>query len=224
MSNEIKIYQCYFHESQKYALDPAFIPYDGSASDQQEYHEYPHLKALYKKNKNYDGYWGLTSWRWSQKCNITGSAFIRWMNDNPGYDVYHPNIGYGELGFPNIFIQGNQYHGKLLNYMERLCKLLGVSVDLYSRYPTNYFIASHYYVAKNNFWDGWMSFLKHVLEISRNDRELNDYMLSQCIHRDRPVYNFCFAVERLVVLYLILNQNFRVKEFPCHLYLNTSYV
>jgi hypothetical protein len=212
---DIKIYQTYFDQSQLGVLDPSFIPFDNTSNEQPLLREYPLLKKLHEQNANFDGYWGMTSWRWYEKTKLSGAQFISWVQDNPGYDLYHVNH-YPKYRDKNIFWQGEHCHGGMLDCLRRIITILGYNnFDFDVKYPREYFITCHYYVATNAVWDRLIDFFNKCVEVSNQDKQVYEYMhVGKTRHRSEHIINFSFVMERLPALYLLLHQDIRIKEYP----------
>jgi hypothetical protein len=219
---QVKIYQSYYNFDNVPFLDPDFIPLNNFKNSAPELREYPLFKQLYEENKEFGGHWGLSSWRWHQKTGLTGSKFINWIKSNPGFDVHHfSHQAATPIKFNNLFVQGDEFHPGMIDYTNLLLKKLGHKFKIEkTRFPPNLFMASHYHIGNNRFWKDWIDFLENSLEISRNDKKLNDYLyVKTCEHRGQNLINFCFVVERLVSLFLYLNQDkFKVLEYHNYVY------
>lgn len=214
----IRIYQSFYKPEQYFHLDRYFIPINNLENKDAALREYPILCKLHQKNENFDGYWGLVSWRFKEKCNITGEEFAEWIESNPGYDVYHFNHSWNAAETsPNMFVHGERYHKGITEYADRLLSKLGYNFSINDvEYPLNLFITCHYYVGNRKFWDHWMSFLETCIELSKMDKWMNKFLYEKnSTHRFEKVPNFCFVAERLVSLFLFLNQQqFKVLHYP----------
>ena len=220
---QVKIYQTYFQEDQLQFLDPAFVPNNNVENRYPHFHEYPLIKDLYSKMSDFDGHWGMVSWRWKEKTHLEGKLYLDWINNNPGYDVYFINP-FMEVpaNHPNVFHHGECCHGGMIDvYMNRLLKLLNVEMNLRTEhFPLEYFITCHYYVGNKKFWNGWMPFLEKCIQLSYNDPMMNEYMFHTTTYY-RNSYKICFpfVVERLINLYLYLYREFKIAyysyEEPC---------
>lgn len=214
----LRIYQSFYEPEQYFHLDRDFIPINNLENKDPVLREYPILCNLHQKNENFDGYWGLVSWRFKEKCGITGKEFSQWILDNPGYDVYHFNHSWHAAEFhSNMFMHGEKYHKGMIEYTDRLLEKLGYKFSIRDvEYPLNLFMTCHYHVGNARFWDHWMSFLETCIALSKLDDKMNQYLYDkQSKHRNEKVSNFCFVVERLPSLFLFLNQRqFKVLNYP----------
>lgn len=213
----IKIYQCYYKKEQVGFLDPAFIPFDNTSNENPDLLEYALHKKIYKFT-NPEDYWGMVSWRWKEKTgNLSGAVFQNWIESNPGYDVYHFNPSMGiTANFDNCFTEGDLQHPGMMNFINRFLQISGIDLDMREvKYPVEYFTYANYYIGNRKFWNGWMSFVDSMIEVSRNDAELNHYLFVQDnSHRDRNMKHFLFVFERILSLFLYLNRDYKVLNYP----------
>lgn len=208
----IEIYQAFYEPIQFALLDKAFIPYNNLENKTPWQYEYPLILDLYDKNKSYDGYWGLMSWKFSMKTGVSGEQFKTLIRNNPGYDVYHFNC------FPkhpsyylNPIMQGDAYyHQGIADYINELMKTLGyINFDIKQiKFSPEHFVFCSYYVGNSTFWNRWIVFLKTCVEVSLSNSNLNLYLSgNNSIHNEtQNVPNFPFIVERLVGLFLYLHK------------------
>lgn len=213
----LRIYQSFFLPEQFAKLEAKFIPYNNLANKNPELREYPLLIDLYSKNKDFDGYWGMVSWRFKEKTRKSGNEFTQMILKNPGYDVYHINPYYDEVTkFANPFVNGDIHHPGMLYFVNRLLRLMGYSLDMSKiQFDKDNFIFCSYYVGNSRFWDHWMSFLDSVMWIANKDQELNYYLYNTySFHLNERIINFSFVVERMVNLFLYLYQSeYKIKCF-----------
>lgn len=214
---QINVYQNYYLEEQKQYLDKAFIPFNNTENKEPELREYPILKKLQQENANDDLYWGLVSWRWYQKVKINGTSFIKFIENNPGYDLYHINhddISTKKLNtLKNVFMQGEVHHKGMRKYFLRLIEIMGLDIKINQQLDQKYFITCHFYVMHSSFWNKWINFLDRCLQTSYNDEPLNYYLRVETTSRyGKRIPNFSFVVERLIVMFCLL-ENLNVIEY-----------
>lgn len=222
----IKVYQTFYNPKQYKVLDPAFIPFNNIANEHPELYEHPLFIKLHEKHINFRGHWGMVSWRWKEKTNVTGDKFIRWMKENPGYDMYHiaPHsdaIGY----FNNTFTQGEVHHPGIINYTNKLLEAFGYRMNIKDIvFPLNIMSTCLYYIGNAKFWDNWLSYIDTCLEISKRDQSMHDFLyVEKSFHRENWVINYPFVIERLVSLFLYFNPQIKVKHFPHQWLMNKTH-
>lgn len=90
---EIKIYQIYYDNETKKALDKSLIPYSNKVKD--NYFENSVILDIYDKGVNCD-FVGVTSTRLKEKTKLDGEMLIKIVEDNKESDViiYCPNYDY----------------------------------------------------------------------------------------------------------------------------------
>jgi hypothetical protein len=219
----IKIYQAFYKPEHVAGLQAAFIPYNNIKNEQPMLREYPFLLDLYEKHRHFDGHWGLVSWLFLHKTNLTSAAAISLITDNPGYDVYHFNP-YTDIAthFANPFAHGEYagYHRGMVPFMNKLLDKIGYpDVDLgHVRFKSHQFIWCSYYIGNENFWDRWIPFLSTCIQVAESDPELNEYLHGYTsVHNGKnDVSNFSFVAERLAGLFAYMYEDsLKVKMFDC---------
>ncbi len=231
----MKIYQCYFSNDQLGLLDPSFIPYDNTTNERPELREYPILKGLYEKEK--PGHWGMVSWRWKEKTHLDGKEYIKWIESNPGYDVYHFNPFMDSVALQmNPMTEGDRHHPGMRSYFDclvnNLTEVFGQEFKYYHPdpgtyhdnnaghhpFPINLFMYTSSYIGNKKFWDSWISFADACIEISSSVPELRKFMYEKPAHYGgQTLPHFSFIIERLVGLFLYTKgRNLRVLNFPYH--------
>jgi hypothetical protein len=198
------------------SLDKMFIPYNNMANDKPELREYPIILDLYSKNRHFDGYWGMLSWRFAEKTKISGKQLYDSILNNPDYDVYHVNPFFDEVTkFSNPFTQGDCHHPGMIDFTNRLLNKMGYDIDINKEhFEKDNFIYCSYYIGNNKFWDQWIVFLETAITIANNDLELNAYLYDTGTnYRERITINFPFVIERLVNLFLfIYKSEYKIKR------------
>jgi len=213
----IKIYQSFYNIDQTSRMEEAFIPYSNTKNFYPELREYPLLKTLYEENKDLNGLWGMVSWRWTEKAHISGSQFLTWIRSNPGYDLYHYNHDVdGMFKNNNHFVQGEPFCPGMIDYTNKLLKKLKVKGKIEDmKISRLYYTCSHFYVGNQLYWKNLIEFIDKCVEISRKDSKMSEYLfVKKSIHRDQPLINFSFVIERLPSLFLHLNPNYKVLSYP----------
>lgn len=211
------LYQAYYEDSQKEKLDPTFRPYDNTKNEAPELREYPLWKDLYSKHKGTMIYWGLLSWRWFDKTKLPPIEFKEWIQNNPGYDVYHidPFLDIS-VTYKNIFIQGERWHSGMLECCNILFPKIGIEIKVEDiDYKPENFGTCNYFVGNSVFWGKYLKFLDKVVEISQTESKIRHYMFEdKRLYNSAMIPSFSFMIERMFSLYLYFNKSLKVKKFP----------
>lgn len=207
----IKIYQSFYDSRQIALLDHAFIPYNNLANENPDAREYPLILDLYSKNRNYDGHWGLLSWKFKNKARLNGEEFIEMIDSKPGYDLYHFNpFPYISHAYANPFIHADEFHHiGMASYIDDLMLEMGYK-DFKVReenFLPEHFIYCSFYIGNSFFWERWISFLQTCVYVSEKNEHLRNYLHGRTSNHDNipNFYNFSFVIERLVGLFAHLN-------------------
>lgn len=216
----LKIYQAYYDQSHIPVLDSAFIPFDNTANERPDLREYPLLKKLFQTNRHTDAHWGLVSWKWKEKTCLEPSVFKAWIEDNPGYDVYHIDP-YLEIPATctNLWTQDNY-----TDFANLLFPKIGINIRCENLiYRAEDFATCNYIIGNSHFWTEWFLYIENILVICSQDDDLYRMLYKEGREYEnikegkiekKWIPNFTFIVERLVSLFFIQNRNITVKKFP----------
>ena len=209
-------YQSYYLEDQIKFLDSSFIPYNNLENSQPQLRELPMWRKLYNKHMSTDAYWGLLSWRWSQKTTVPPVQFKQWILSNPGYDVYHLDpFAHLSNQFPNLWVQGDMWHPGMMNFAQKLFAKLGINTPIseYKYYPDE-FGTCNYFVGNDKFWSSYMKFINTCLDYCESDSSMSSYLYNEGgQYNGLFVPNFSFVIERLFSMHNILNRHVKVKKY-----------
>jgi hypothetical protein len=213
----LNLYQSYYDNSQLNLLSPVFIPFDNTENKNPELREHVLWKKVHAKHIYDDSYWGLLSWRWQQKTKLDEQEFKDWILSNPGYDVYFidPCLDVA-VDYKNLWVHGERWHPGMKDYCNKLFPRIGVneSVDEID-YKGKHFATSSFFIGNSRFWLQYMYLVDTVIEISKSDPELKDYMFDRLYtYNGANIPHFCFIIERLFSLFLYKNTEVKVLKFP----------
>jgi len=205
----MKIYQIYYKQEQIVHLDPAFVPYDNSNNLRPELNEWAVWNEFYDtaEAKELD-MWGMLSWKFKQKTNLTGQQFIDFVNDNPGYDVYFVNPAIvNEAVFLNGWEQGDFYHLGLSEIANNFLAKIGYS-DLAVKelvLDRNTTMFASYFVATRDFWDRYITFTRKIFIEAEKDIEFNNQIFGAGLSNynlNKSLPQFPFLNERLISTFI----------------------
>ena len=205
----VRVFQIFYEDSHKKALDPAFEPYDNRAS-QSELLEFAVFENLAQSAKVAGArYWGALSWRFLEKTGMSGKTWLAAMAANPGFDVYycnpHPVI---EALYHNVWIQGEPAHPSFMLLARAFFEAAGLPVDrLTTIQPASTFAAANYFVATPAFWEAYLRFVRRAIGNAERKMPARMRALLHSKLADPEGYYFGatyvpFIVERLFAVFL----------------------
>lgn len=203
----MKIYQCYYDDSQLGDLSPQFIPYNNSGDGYSDFREYVLWQRLHRKHPN--DYWGIVSWRWPEKTRLDAQEFVNWIENNPGYDMYYFDPSLETITHKNLWLQGDQWHPGMIDFCNRLLKKLNVDKTIDQiEYKAHHFACSSFFVGNSKFWNDYLSFVNEVITYSLFDQDMKRYLLDTAsVYNGKAIPFFSFVIERLFSLYYYLNED-----------------
>jgi hypothetical protein len=197
----VAIHQIYYDDSQRRALDPAFMPYDNRANPDPDWREYHVFRTEYFAGRvRDDAITGYLSWKFGMKTRVRGAAFIEFIARNPGRDVWFLNPrGIEPLAFPNVWLQAEHHHPGILGLVTRVFRRVGIDCDPVTLHqPHDHVLYCNYWVGTRRFWDAFIDFCEPVRECLMHGLDGEDRRLLHA-RADRTI-DACyipFIMERL---------------------------
>lgn len=214
--NKITIYQIYFRPEQRKGLAPEFVPYFKSEEKEREWREYWSFKENSAKALKSKGLTGYVSWKFESKSCVAAAKFIRFIENNPGYDVYFLNpFPIDALLFDNVWLHAEHYHPGILEFSEKLLKTLGYSIDIRRmRNSIEQVAFSNYWVGNAKFWRLYMQFTAPIEQYIRNNLTADE---SKFVYSIADKVSNCshipFIIERLFTTLLVARPDIRYLSY-----------
>lgn len=193
------VHQIHYAPGQLQVLDPAFLPYDNSASERPQEHEFHVFQKEYLAGNTKDGVTGYLSWKFQEKTSLDGEAFLRFCEESPGHDVYFINPFPIEICYGNIWRQGEMWTPGVTAIAQELLDRCGYGIHLASLPRQLKSMAfCNYWVGTTRFWDRYMAFCLPLYQQIHNnlDDPLSQRLLSLGDPGRKATY-FSFIFERL---------------------------
>ena len=166
---EVALYQIYFDQAQRVALDPAFIPLDnaGHADPLFEFSVFERLAA--DEGVRLAPLWGAVSWRFGAKTGMSGQQWLDHIRQHPGFDLYFCNPSPENEGlYASPWQQGMAKHPDLRNLAAQVFASAGLDPrELDDIVPAQGFSSCNYFVGTPQFWGAYLPFVRGVLDQAR---------------------------------------------------------
>lgn len=216
MSN-VHIYQIYYSEDTKAALDPGFIPLDNMANERPDWREYWPIRNFFKSNPLQDGhYYGFLSPKFRQKSRLTSEQVRAFMEKQPDADVFlfSPMADLASFTL-NVFEQGEANHPGLGRTSQSFFDRSGLAVELKKLITdsTNT-VFCNYFVARADFWKRWFGVTEKLFAICESgDGRLARELTADTSYGDAPAPMKVFVVERIASLLLCLHPELKASTY-----------
>lgn len=211
-SPKIEIYQTVVSDDQSGQVQCPFIEYDVRQSNPSpHWHEYWHFLALYdQKKKAPVDYWGNVSFRFSEKTGITSEAFLSFIRNNPGHDVYFVNpFEFLVHTFDSPWEQGDLWHPGLIEITQTIFDHLNYKIDLRNlNFPSDSVGYCNYFVGNKHFWDSYISFTRPIFDYIENcmdDKLIRN--INKQAYKTRTCSFHPFIMERLFSTLLVVQSD-----------------
>lgn len=213
----MKIYQCFYKNSQENLLDKHFEKLDNTKNLKPELREYYLNKICYEKATEQKlDLWGCFSINYKSKMNISGIEIINSIKKNEGYDIYFFNPFYDvSAHYYNVWENLYFHNNKSIKILEKLFPLLQIDLkNLYEPMNTDEMFYCCYFVANKRFWDGYNDiFLKYFESVDKLDDPIKKmHNFSFGYSKDNSLNFFPFIHERFFSSYIKIKK-FKVFSF-----------
>jgi hypothetical protein len=208
-ANPIRIYQIFYDEQSRKALDDGFIPLDNRDNPRPDWFEFwviwRFLKAATLDN---DAWYGFFSPKFLQKTGLSAAAVLDALGKLPDpfevalFTSFPDQLAY----YQNPFEHGENDHPGLMALSQTFLDLSGVPIDL--RHFTTWLgnsVFSNYVVAKPRFWSRWLALGEALLNAAESTDAATASKFQQLTpHGDTRLPMKVFIQERLPSLLLSL--------------------
>ncbi len=202
----INIFQIYYDESTRQALDPGFIPLDNCRPERPDWFEFWPIRKLLKETRLNDNSWyGVVSPRFTAKTGFTSSYITEAL------EAHHAQVDVALFSstwdfiayYTNVFEQGEVWHEGITEVAQQFYDAIGHPVNLAQlvHFSKNS-VTSNYIVAKPNFWRRWLYFADKLLEVSESQTPLGAILRGDTTYGPRAIPFKVFIQERLAPVIL----------------------
>jgi len=194
------------------AVDPAFLPLDVTADPQPERREMAHMLNFWRQglHRKYSAT-GLLSPSFTRKTGWSGSQFIDFIRNNPGYDVWFvtPFPFWFYFSY-NIWEHGDCCHPGLCEVSSQVFKAANVKVDLFDfpRSTLNTLLFCNFWAGTPKFWDRFMPFVEHILMHAEKIGRVHEQVI---YGGEQKTTYFPFIAERLFTTFLVMQQGIKTR-------------
>ncbi len=213
------MFQNFYAPGQEKKLDPAFVPHDGTRNARTDYREVALFVRMYHAGQHKAAdYTGIVSPKFGEKTRISGADFLRFVERNPGYDVYfinpYPINAYYSF---NVWEHGEICHAGLIAVAQDLFDRAGIQCDLATLGRNSHatLLYCNYWLGNERFWDRFIDLnlrlLRAVESLPPRARE-RLFALDPEYPDQVPILPFVF--ERVFSTLLLLDSSLKGCAYP----------
>lgn len=202
----IYLYQIYYNEETRQALDPGFIPLDNSASERPDWFEFwPIRKFLKSGTLDENAWYGFFSPKFAIKTGFTADyvkSVIQHHRETGEIALFTSTWDFIAY-FKNVFEQGEEWHDGITQVAQSFFDHIGHKVALRSlvNYSQNS-VTSNYFAAKPRFWRRWLYFADKLVEACEGNHLSQGMLVGKTTYGERLVPMKVFIQERLATVIL----------------------
>ena len=214
----LRIYQIYYSEETRRAVDPGFIPLDNLANERPDWREYWPIRKFMLTNELRDGeLYGFLSPKFGGKGGLPSSVvkdFIVPRIADADIFIFSPFFDMSAF-FVNVFEQGESCHPGLLDATQKFFLAADIKVDV-SRIlnDSQNTVFCNYFVANAPFWRTWFEIAEKLFAICEGpDSSLKRDLNAMTGHGSEQVAMKVFVLERIATLLICINPDFKARAF-----------
>ena len=215
----VRVWQNFYRDGQDAELDPAFLANDGRRNARTDYRELGLFIRMYHAGQHLQArYTGIVSPKFGEKTGLPGEAFLRFVADHPGHDVYFvnpfPQNAYCSF---NVWTHGDDCHPGLTLLAQNLFDRAGIDFNIAAmgRNASDTLLYSNVWVGNQRFWDRFMHLNLALLRALDGMDEIERtayFELDPSYHDPVPVLPFIF--ERLFSTLLHMDRSISALAYP----------
>ncbi|HVB48827.1 MAG TPA: hypothetical protein VNF69_10600 [Burkholderiales bacterium] len=221
------IFQIFYSEPTRAALEPGFIALDNLANQRPDWREYwPIRNYLLGRELVEEDFYGFFSPKFGQKTTLSARQVQEFVLADPQVDVVIFSPYYDQSAFYlNPFEQGDAHHPGLLQAAQDFVAAIGVDIrlaDLVTDSRSTIFC--NYFVARPGFWRAWLEINEKLFAlIESGDSDLGRRLNARTAYGRDGVQLKVFVMERVATLLLATQSRWRSTGYsPYRLLLTGS--
>jgi hypothetical protein len=224
----LRIYQIYYSEETRLAVDPGFIPLDNLANERPDWREYWPIRNFLLTHKLLDDeLYGFLSPKFGDKGGLWSSTvkdFIAARIDDADIFIFSPFFDMSAF-FVNVFEQGEASHPGMLEVAQKFFLAIDFKVDVTRMLNDSQNTAfCNYFVANARFWRAWFEIAEKLFAICEGpDNTLKRALNAWTGHGSEQVAMKVFVLERIATLLICSNPDFKARAF-CPIDLPRSHI
>jgi hypothetical protein len=210
-----RIFQIFYNEATRGALDPGFIPLDNLANERPDWREYwPMRSFLLNEAMDENEFIGFFSPKFGQKTGLSAAsvhAFVDAHANSADVVLFSPFFDQIAL-YWNIFEQGMNHHPGSFETYQQVTTLISPGIDLRAiTTDSRNTVFSNFFVAKPRFWRAWLGANETIFALAeRNDSPLAKQLNEVVKYGKESLPSKIFVMERMATLLLAIDRTWRV--------------
>jgi hypothetical protein len=170
---KVFVYQIFYNEESREALDPGFIPLDNTKNERPDWYEFWVIRTFLKEHPlREDAWYGFLSPKFVQKTGVRSASLLQALEMvQANADIVLAPYSWDQLAyFQNPFEQGEFWHPGLLSASQQLFDEIGCKVDLSQLVSHSESAAfSNFLVARSSYWIEWLELADRFFELVEGD-------------------------------------------------------
>jgi len=198
----VQIFQIYYSEATRAALDPGFLPLDNLANERPDWREYwPIREFLRRRPPAAEDYYGFLSPRFQAKTTLSAKVVREFVSGQAAAsDIILFSPFYDQLAFfLNPWEQALMVHRNARQVFEQALALIAPAYDIIGTVATSLdSVFCNYFVARGKFWLAWLERCERIFDCAeRADTPLGRALSSDADYDTQSAPTKTFVIERV---------------------------
>ncbi len=173
-SPTIQIYQIFYNEQTRQAVDPLYIPLDNTQGPKEWFEFYPIRQFLEQNELKDNTYYGFLSPKFFHKTQVHAQDLIHFINEQAQQapvDAFLSSLGLNALSYyQNMFEQAETAHPGIKALSQRCLNAMGIPINLDHLVSTNHnAVFCNYIIANKTYWSAWKVLADKFYHLVEND-------------------------------------------------------
>ncbi len=213
------IYQIYYDEPSRQALDRGFIPLNNTDNLRPDWSELWVIRRFLLNTPLIEDQWyGFLSPKFTAKTGLNSSQVQQFVNaSSPDTDVLLLSP-YWDINafFLNVFTQGEYWHHGLIDIAEQFFLATGTSVDLRSLVmSSSSTVYCNYFLAKPKFWRRWLKLAEQLFQFTENtEHPFSVALTAKTFHNDVMDFSMKVFLQERLASFLISTEGWTTRNYP----------
>lgn len=211
------IYQIFYSEETRQALDPGFIPLDNTGQ-RPDWYEYWAIRRFFMNNTlNADTRYGFLSPKFIQKTRLTSAqvrAFVDSTPDDVDVITFSPYFDQAAF-FTNVFEHATACHPGIERAIDGALRLVAPEVKIAGTMMSSVqTVFCNFLVAKPAFWQQWLQKCEVIFKIAETrEGELGTQLNVDVKYEEQFAPAKIFVIERIASLILGTEPAWKIRNF-----------
>ena len=213
------IYQIYYNEQSRQALDNGFIPLDNTDNQRPDWSEFWVIRRFLMNTPLIEDQWyGFFSPKFSMKTGLSSTQVRQFTSTAPSDTDVLLLSPFWDINafFLNVFDHGNYWHPGLIDIAQRFFQSTGTPIDLQSMVMhSGNTVYCNYFLAKPRFWRRWIEIGEQLFQCAEStNNPFHLALTAGTSHTDAFQFSMKVFLQERIASFLLSHEKWNTKNYP----------